>query len=722
MFKDKAELKTISKFAIVLTVLSSIMTVFTNDLLNPFSNLDNKWFDYKYYINKDIDKDAIHIPNYVLKDGDPKISIIAIDDFTTKKYGWPFKRRYYAALIDKLERLGVKAIGFDVLFMDKDRDNPENDKALIKAIAKYNNIVNLVFIEDRTLQLPIPGIIENSRYMAHPNTNTSISDDGNIRKMDPFHPPKISNNNELLYFNYKDLKKSKCKDECKDIQIPLLATALYAIYTNTTLDKIYQWWERDLKGNSITLNFRRPQTWFLHEGRKDIANKMVGNPEFNLTADSMYRHISVADVIEDKLSDSEKEAIKDGIALIGSTAIGAYDHYPSPFFAATPGVEFHANLIDNLIHRDYLRSFPFLLKTAILLIAIWLPVLLYKKNIKFITLSVLALIALYSFISHFCIRLHYDFNIATYIIIVFISYSYIIAYKSIVEGKQKKWIKNTFSQYLSSKVVDILVNNPEKLTLGGEKREMTVSFLDISGFTSMSEKMTPEELTKLLNTYLSELTEIIHKNDGVVDKYIGDCIMSFWNAPIDQKNHRTLACISAVESIEKLKELNAKTGKNLSVKIGINSGVMVVGNMGSHTRFAYTVLGDNVNLASRLEGANKFFHSKILISENVYEEAKEAVAARYLGKIKVLGKETPIAVYEPLYLKSKSGELTELFDKYNSAIDCFYKKEYEKAISIFKSILEKYSEDGPSRFYLELAENLVEKKIEFDGVFQLESK
>ncbi|MCK5583329.1 MAG: hypothetical protein KAI33_06040 [Elusimicrobiales bacterium] len=300
-------------------------------------------------------------------------------------------------------------------------------------------------------------------------------------------------------------------------------------------------------------------------------------------------------------------------------------------------------------------------------------------------------------------------------------------HKAFSEGKEKAWIKNTFGQYLSPKVVKVITEDPSKLKLGGDKRDMTVFFLDIAHFTSISEKLSPEELTQMLNKYLSGFTDIILKYDGVVDKYIGDCIMAFWNAPLDQDKHRTLTCLAAIDCMTELDRLNGaavKGEEQPAIRIGLNSGPAVVGNMGSNTRLSYTVLGDTVNLASRLESANKFFGSKIMLSEFTYDEAKDEVESRFLGKIKVVGKALPVKVYELLAKKGElSGEMSKLVDEYNKGLDLFYKFDYKKALTQFDKALKLDAKDGPSDYYKNLSKEYIENPPEnWDGVITLTGK
>lgn len=710
----KVEWKTLSKFAIPWTIFLGIFTVFLGDILNPVGSLESRWFDLKF-----------NIPHYgrfgyktgIYRKADPRINIIAIDEFTTEKYGWPFKRRYYSNLLENLHKYGVKSIGFDVMFMDQDRDNPENDAILISSLKKYNNVINLLIVENEKLKKPIKGILENSRYSAQPHADIGMDGDGNIRRMYPFYPEVISDSGESLIFKYEDAVKlgaRKC-DDCRIAGIPLLGLAAYALYSDTSLDKLYEKWNT----KSVDLNFMFPETKYKHQGRKGFA------PTLENSYMSPFRHISVRDVIEDSLSQEEKEALKGGIALIGATATGAFDHFPNPFLKLTPGVEFHATLIDNLIKDNYLRPVNGFLKFLLLIMAVWFPIVLQPRSIRFITFSVFGFCFILAVTSVFAIKYNLNMNFVSYFVAILVSYTYVMAYKSIVEGREKKWIKNTFSQYLSPKVVNIITEDPSKLVLGGEKRDMTIYFMDIAGFTSMSERLSPEELTKKLNYYLSELTEIILKYDGVVDKYIGDCIMAFWNAPLDQAAHRTMACKAAIECIRKLKTLNEGNPPELiiNMRVGINSGPAVVGNMGSNTRLSYTVIGDNVNLASRLEGANKFFHSRIMVSRDVYDEAKSEIYARFLGSIRVVGKAIPVEVYEPVCsLAEKEIMESPLYANYEKGVKYFYNKEYRQAAEFFSASLKADPQDGPSSFYLELSKKYIAGDDGFDGVFNLTSK
>ncbi len=229
-------------------------------------------------------------------------------------------------------------------------------------------------------------------------------------------------------------------------------------------------------------------------------------------------------------------------------------------------------------------------------------------------------------------------------------YLAIIVYDYIREEKEKRRVKGAFQYYVTESVMDEILRQPEKLKLGGEEKELTVLFSDIRGFTTIAERLSPEALTDLLNEYLTVMTEVVFKYEGYLDKYIGDSIMAVYGAPIEQKDHAMRASLTAIEMMSRLKELQKKWEDSglprMDIGIGINSGKMFVGNMGSQRRFNYTVVGDNVNLASRFEELTKSYGVPIIISESVYEKVKGELLCRELGSVMVRGKEASTTIYE----------------------------------------------------------------------------
>jgi adenylate cyclase len=305
----------------------------------------------------------------------------------------------------------------------------------------------------------------------------------------------------------------------------------------------------------------------------------------------------------------------------------------------------------------------------------------------------------------------------------------LVAHRALAEGEEKRQIKGLFGQFVAPEVVADLAADPSKVKLGGEKRELTIFFLDIAHFTNISEKMDAEELIKFLNRYLSALSDRIFERHGTIDKYIGDCIMAFWNAPVENKNHRADAILAALDCQRTIAELNKNLDKGLpevpAARIGISSGVATVALTGTQRKLQYTAIGDEVNLASRLEGANKFFRSKIMISEATYEGAKDRVVVRCLGSARVVGKETPIRVYEPL---AETGKLPEDWAKalplYEKGLAAFEKRRFDKAVDAFEEFLKIFPDDGPAQLYRDRSRDYaaIPPDKSWDGVFNLTAK
>lgn len=310
-------------------------------------------------------------------------------------------------------------------------------------------------------------------------------------------------------------------------------------------------------------------------------------------------------------------------------------------------------------------------------------------------------------------------------ILVFIS---IVAVYYRTEEKSRKWITSVFGKYVSPIVIDNLIKNPDSLNLGGEKRNITIFFSDIRGFTSISERLDPEELVSLLNGYLTEMTSIIINNQGLVDKYMGDAIMAFWGAPLDQPNHAEMACLSSLEMINKLKELQNKWKKegilSLDIGIGLNSGNAVVGNMGSSSRFDYTAMGDNVNLASRMEGLNKIYDTKIIITEKTYKNVKDKFETRKLDVVRVKGKKKPILIYE--LLSQKNGidkKQKDFINLYEAGLELYLNKNWKSAIKYFQKAL-KIINDNASNIFINRCNELIKNppSKDWDGVWEMKTK
>jgi adenylate cyclase len=292
-----------------------------------------------------------------------------------------------------------------------------------------------------------------------------------------------------------------------------------------------------------------------------------------------------------------------------------------------------------------------------------------------------------------------------------------------VEGRQKRFIKGAFKQYLSPIVIEKLMENPDRLTLGGEEKTLSIFFSDVQGFTSISEKLSPTELTALLNEYLTAMTDIIHQTGGTIDKYEGDAIIAFWNAPLEQEDHAARAVRAALMCQKKLAEmrddLRQRYRSNLFVRIGINTGPVVVGNMGSNQRFDYTFLGDAGNMAARLEGINKQFGTYLLVSGNTLAAAGDAFPAREISRVRVVGKAVPITIYEPM-LPETAEARREPLAAFDAALRTYYGGNFADAQRAFEALA---AQDPVASIYARRCTTLAATPPpDWDGIWNITEK
>jgi adenylate cyclase len=298
-----------------------------------------------------------------------------------------------------------------------------------------------------------------------------------------------------------------------------------------------------------------------------------------------------------------------------------------------------------------------------------------------------------------------------------------------LEEREKRKIRKTFSQYLSSDVIALIEKDPQKyIRPGGEIEDLTVMFSDIRDFTNLSEGMSPDELVRLLNEYFGAMTDILFKHLGTLDKYIGDAIMAFWGSPYPLKNHAYHACCCATEMVAHLAELNrnwiAQGRSPIAIGIGLNTGPVNVGNMGSDKRLAWTVMGDNVNLSSRLEGMTKEYRTQIIISETTYAQVAQQFAAREVDKIRVKGKKHPVTIYELLAPLSERSKYEELLTAYNCALECYRAHNWMEAAGKFGNIMATHPYDGPTQVLLQRCLEFIDQPPadDWDGVYIMKSK
>jgi adenylate cyclase len=424
---------------------------------------------------------------------------------------------------------------------------------------------------------------------------------------------------------------------------------------------------------------------------------------------------------------------QDKIVLIGTSAAGMSDLRATPLNSKTPGIEVHATALDNILNRDFIQQ-PDRVTQNVLSLALFVlaGVLFVRKQsvgrsaLVFITTVVLTSgAAIWLFIAH---DTWIDMVVPNVGLVLLFAQAQTVQY--FTEGRQKRQVRSAFQRYLPPSVVNEVLKVPtEQLKLGGDRRELSVFFSDIVSFTNLSENLDAEQLVSMLNVYLSEMSDIVSNSGGTIDKYIGDCIMAFWGAPLPIENNAAQACFAALDCNERLKTLReqfvADGYPEIHARIGINTGDMLVGNVGSDSRFSYTVMGDAVNLASRIEGANKQYGTQLMIGELTYERAQHAIEARALDLIRVKGKAQPVQVYE---LMSRKGGLDptreQLRKLYEEGIEFYRMREWSQALDRFRAALALVPEDGPSDTYRLRCEAYVETppSPDWDGVFTMTTK
>jgi adenylate cyclase len=451
-----------------------------------------------------------------------------------------------------------------------------------------------------------------------------------------------------------------------------------------------------------------------------------------------YSQYSMWDVMSGTLA---PDTFRDKIVLVGGTAIAIGDIRTTPFASQDPtymGVEVHANIIDNLLHsedkgRGFLQRGPheeMIDIGFILVFGVAFGFLFSRITPLYSTLLMLATLLAFGWFVYFSFAskgqwLSFVIPAAT----LAANYAGITSVRMVREESEKRKIRKTFSQYLSPGVIELIEKDPEKyIRTGGEMKELTILFSDIRGFTTISEKLTPDELVQLLNEYFGQMTEIVFATNGTLDKYIGDAIMAFWGSPYPQEDHAFRSCSCALQMVSGLAKLNEKLKSSgrppIGIGIGLNTGQVNVGNMGSARRLSWTVMGDNVNLASRLEGITKQYHVQLIISEATYRHVASQFVCRELDKIRVKGKTQPVNIYELMDVAENSSAYESLLTGFDHAMQEYRKQDWSEAANLFAEVLANFPDDGPTQVFLERAIEFSETapEGEWDGVYVMKTK
>lgn len=600
------------------------------------------------------------------KHGSSEIVIIKIDDKSLDKIRWPWKRELYSKIFDYLKTYSTaKVIGFDAIIATPDIENPKSDATFYSSIKGVDNLVVGFVPLNSAYNKKEDGLNYDKKF----KKKFSIKIDDKRNEKSPSYYQSLSKFPKE-YFN--SVSKVGSVLTTPDIDGYIRSIDQFVDYKGTLYPSL-----------SLRMyNYLHPDNTFVVEDGKITATKTdlkiptfdKPNGVFNNIhyykplPDSEYSHktYSAIDIIESydnlkkgKLPTISPQVFEDKIVLVGANAkaiaVGLEDVKRTPMSGDYPGVDIQASNLDNILHNEFLiQTTPFqdLLSLIIILSATFLIIRYFSL---FVSLGIIALMMV-SYIA-FCI-LCYRFNLVisviTPITLQVITMTMAYSYRFILEGRKKEKIQNAMGKYISHDVMQNVVKNIDELKLGGKRSYVTVLFADIRGFTSMSENMSAEEVSIILNEYFTEIEPIIAKYNGVINKFIGDAVMAIFGEPIQDKNHAINAVKCANEMLEKVDKLQIKwlrEGKpKIEIGVGINTGEAFVGNIGSETRLEYTVIGDMVNLASRIESYNKIYKTRFLISSTTYEKVRDIADVIKISEVSIRGKAKKLNIYEVLRL------------------------------------------------------------------------
>ena len=625
--------------------------------------------------------------NFNDKKPDDSVVFIAIDEKSVNHIGrWPWDRSVVAKGLSYLS--DAKAVIFDMVFSEP--TNETSDANLGEAMAEVNSICGFFLREKATQDLT-----------SYQIDSLADSEETNDLQAEDFQFP---------YGNFLEINVDSVRDGCTlQAAFSTLRDADHLFRHYPIAFKYKQLFYPTLATQALRLSLDKPIVKKTEHSvainDKEIYLNKEGFARLNYYPLQSYKKISFYDLIEGKVDPKE---IEDKYVILGITEAGVEDVRATPI-GAIPGPILHYTFLSNFLQGDLLSSNANYV-TILALIFLLLPFVLHFYIKPIVIRGLIYAIVTVLFIAITKI-LYIYFNIwfETFYPVFFLLGSTLLSetYAFMNQEKEAKFIQGAFSSYLSPILLKKLKNTPELLYLHGETKEMTVFFSDIRGFTSFSESMTPEDLVTLLNRYFTPMAHIVRENEGMLDKYIGDAIMAFFNAPIDVENHAQKACTAAIEMIKHLELLNLELDKEgkpaIKIGIGLNTDSVIVGNMGSDDRFNYTVIGDGVNLASRVEGLNKNYRTSILITENTYKQLDHSFLCRRLEAVKVKGKEEAVVLYELMINNPRNQEIKKSFEE---VLISFEAQEFKEASIGFKKLSEKYEDKVSELFYEKSLRNL----------------
>lgn len=695
------------RVAVIVAVTVAVVLVLEG--LSLFQRPENMWYDSRM-----VRTASSHGPS-------DEIAVVLLDqdslDWAQQELGWswPWPRSAYGDIVSYFNLGGAASLAFDVLFTEPSVYGPQDDAAFVQACAEYGRVVQTVYFE--------------------------ASQGRDSLWKEAFPQPPLQN----------DLAQASAISSDEDLLFPIdsIATSA-AVLGNITGSSD---WDKVIRRAKAYRPYQSYLVPTLGVAPLFAAGEDGPDPElepkngrllrFQPSLDS-YVPYSAGQILQSYYAIQagqepllESDMFQDMYVFFGFYAPGLFDICTTPMSAVYPGVGVHITQLDNYLQDSFLSPTTFPVEVALVVVLAFLGAvpLSLAEIFRLHKLNVLVSVAWMAIFGLLFVVLSYGVFAAGFVlpmmpplvalVLAFFS-AMVVSYRQ--EGRQRRYLKSAFRHYLSPAVIDTLIAHPESLVLGGERRHISIFFSDVQGFTSISERLSPEELTSLLNDYLSQMTDILLESGGTIDKYEGDAIIAFWNAPVELHDHGRRAVEAMIRCQEKLAQLRPqleqRAGRPFYMRVGINTGDAVVGNMGSSSRFDYTMLGDSVNLAARLEGLNKQFGTYSMCSAASKEEALAfgtELCFRELARVAVVGKKEAVTVFEPMNA-SEYAERQAVLEAFSQGLQLFYQGKFPEALEAFSAI---QKEDAPAAHYVAKCRELLENPPDlssWEGVWVATSK
>ncbi|OIO56882.1 MAG: hypothetical protein AUJ55_07650 [Proteobacteria bacterium CG1_02_64_396] len=698
---------------------------------------------------------------------DDRVVIVAVDNQSVEELGrWPWSRNTMAALLTAIKHNGARAVGFDITFSEDEanpldilnRDGPKTlppetlaqvdrllspfaseldpDERFASVLADKvlgDGVVLGYFFyalekqapdfDEATLKKQLDLIVDSAYSVARLKGNPEELLGYKGYAVEANIPVLSESASSAGYFNFfPDNVDGKVRE------VPLVIRYRQQCFPNLALQTVREY----LDWPSLEVSVDKAGVRSVRLGPTVLPVDPLGRLLINYRGKGKtFRHISARDVLA---GDLPADTFQNKIVLIGITADAVYDMRSTPLDPVFPGVEVHANVIDNILGKDFFQR-PDMVENGewVLLLALGLGLTVLFARIPPMAQGAVTVLLVGVLLSggQWLFNSHgwWFKEVYPLFLVVFLGAS-LILFRYILDSQEKRFIRSTFERYLSPSVIKEIVARPGLLELGGEERVMTAFFSDIQSFSTFSETMSPKELVAFLNEYLTGMTNIILEEGGTVDKFEGDAIIAFFGAPLPMQDHAVRCCRAALKMQRYLREQEPTWRERglppTYTRMGINTGTMVVGNMGSQHRMDYTMMGDNVNLASRLEGVNKAYGTRLLISHYTFQEIKGQFIVRELDSVRVVGKNEPVILFEVVAEKGEvlPPETMQALDLYSRGLSAYRKQRWNDALDAFRKALSITGDDPPSRIMLERLRQFQNHPPppDWDGVHNLTQK